>query len=104
MRGWLDFEYKTPHSRQRESFILQHIERLLLVDVFAVKSGLDGVFASALRTPKSFEQADSSYQNLLSLKLPYFSKKFKMDSKEMLATDMSELKSLLKQAKQKKLN
>jgi len=84
-RGWelgrLNFEYKQPLSRLRESFILRDIETDLYSEAIKLKATVDASIAAGLigKVKKPLDSAYSSVERYFELTLPYVSKNNKIN-------------------------
>jgi len=104
LRGWLDFEDKTPFSSLRESYILHQVERNCLLDVIKVKIFRDSVLATIPGNTQAIQPLMDLYGSFLDLALPSASSKSTIESKQLSADSIKELKELLIESKKKAKN
>lgn len=76
LRGWLDFNYKTPLSKLREEYLLLELEREKLIYINNLRATMDASIASGLtHSPEPIKIANETYDHILGLTLPYMVKK-----------------------------
>lgn len=104
LRGWLDFDYKTPNSRVREEFIINTLEREEMARLLALRAQMDASVAGGLGNVDLFKSAKSSYMSHFELTLPYLDKQSKMESGVISKENIAEWKAMLKELKKSKDN
>jgi len=80
--GRLDFKYKNPLSRLRETYLLREIEREEQIEILRIKTLVDAAMVGGMnnRTKKLVAMPYDSLEEYAGLTLPYMYKKAKIDN------------------------
>lgn len=102
--GWLDFDYKQPLSKLRESFLLREIEKDIYKDSVFLRSIVDAALLSSTvgRSKKALDIPYAGLERYSEITLPYIVKKTKMEDNMETAAILAkkdEWKAILEERK-----
>lgn len=79
LAGWLDFDYKNPYSRLRESFILMQIEKDLMADALYLRTLVQSQYIP-VNPKESIKAVKKVMDEHTRITLPYTFNQVKIDN------------------------